>query len=72
MIHRRDSKPANADPWEEEYWKCGSERAAAGAREGRESDEENLTLSVIRFETKGNEKITLTPFYPLFRAETKK
>jgi len=24
----------------------GSERAAAGAREGRESDEENLTLSV--------------------------
>jgi PAS domain S-box-containing protein len=26
-------KPANADPWEEEHWKCGSERAAAGGRE---------------------------------------
>jgi hypothetical protein len=38
-------KPANADPWEEEPWKGGSERAAAGAREGRESDEENLTPS---------------------------
>jgi len=46
LIHRRDSKPANADPWEEEHWKCGSERAAAGAREERVSNEENLTLSV--------------------------
>jgi hypothetical protein len=46
LIHRRDSKPANADLWEEKHWKCGSERAAAGAREERESEEENLTLSV--------------------------
>jgi len=46
LIHRRDSKPANADPWEEERRMSGSERAAAGAREGEESDEEDLTLSV--------------------------
>jgi len=45
-MHRRDSKPANADQWEEERRMSGSERAAAGAREVGESDEENLTLSV--------------------------
>jgi hypothetical protein len=45
MIHRGDSKPANADLWEEEPWKGVSERAAAGAREERGSDEENLTPS---------------------------
>lgn len=41
-------KPANADLWEEEHWKCESERAAAGAREAEnkqfENDIENIRV----------------------------
>ena len=39
--------PRTPTSWEEERRMSGSERAAAGAREERESDEENLTPSVV-------------------------
>lgn len=44
---RRDSKPANADPREEEHWRCGSERAGSEALgvKGR-AEEESHPLRV--------------------------
>lgn len=45
LIHKRDSKPANADPGEEKHWKCVSERAGSEALGGKVEPRRNPTLS---------------------------
>lgn len=47
MIHRRDSKPANADQWEEERRMSGSERAGSEALGGKgRAEEESHPLRI--------------------------